>query len=642
MRWYQLFYILLILGACSTKPSAPNKFSDPVLIKIYDLKDRRASDSLLAYLHSENPTYRREVSIALASVQDSVASIGLGNALLEDPDMEVRSNAAFALGQTPGFRSVNALIPALHDQDRRVVRQALEALGKVVEMKDLDALCEYQTADTLLEEGLAWAFYRLAVRNKADSTVTNKAADLLTASNSFQTRLGAANYFGRSAKVQGKGFGEALINAALHDVRPEVRMMAVSGFRHMAVEKILSVLQNIIHSDKDYRVRTNAVRVCQNFPLTETQSVVFASLRDSAEMVQVAASEVIRNLSDRYPFKRLSEDLRESKSWRVKSNLCGALLKSIPYDNAVEEIITLYNQAPVYFKSALAMALGEARYPQNKKALGFLSQELKLATNAKVVCSSAAAALVSLDRNSNESISKKEFLEIYKNAIVQGDEAVIGIVASALTDTALHYKMEVKDLQFLYEAKTKLVLPKDIESLGPLGRAIAYLEGKENPMPLKNEFNHPIEWKLVMTIPIGQKVEVKTSKGNIILRLFVEEAPGAVANFVELTNKKYFDGKYFHRAVPNFVIQTGCNRGDGYGSEDYSIRSEFSLRRYTSGSVGMASAGKDTEGTQWFITHSPTPHLDSRYSLFAEVEKGLKIVDSIEVGDRILEVRLIP
>jgi cyclophilin family peptidyl-prolyl cis-trans isomerase len=93
--------------------------------------------------------------------------------------------------------------------------------------------------------------------------------------------------------------------------------------------------------------------------------------------------------------------------------------------------------------------------------------------------------------------------------------------------------------------------------------------------------------------------------------------------------------------VPNFVIQGGCNRGDGFGSEDYSIRSEFNLRRYTEGSVGMASAGKDTEGTQWFITHSPTPHLDGRYTIFATVSKGMEVVHAMEVGDKIIDVSLI-
>jgi cyclophilin family peptidyl-prolyl cis-trans isomerase len=122
------------------------------------------------------------------------------------------------------------------------------------------------------------------------------------------------------------------------------------------------------------------------------------------------------------------------------------------------------------------------------------------------------------------------------------------------------------------------------------------------------------------------------------LVLLVDEAPGSVSNFVTLARSGYFNGLYFHRVVPNFVIQGGCHRGDGYGSEAFSIRSEFSQRRYTTGTVGMASAGKDTEGTQWFITHSPTPHLDGAYTIFAYVFSGQDVVGQIEVGDQIIAV----
>jgi cyclophilin family peptidyl-prolyl cis-trans isomerase len=233
---------------------------------------------------------------------------------------------------------------------------------------------------------------------------------------------------------------------------------------------------------------------------------------------------------------------------------------------------------------------------------------------------------------------KKQFAAIYQKAIQTGDAAVIGTVAGALTDSTLGYKAIIKDYTFLYDARKKLSLPKDNEALQPLEAAIAYFEGKKNSPPVKNEFNHPIDWNLVKTIAKNQKVKIGTTKGDIVIRLLVEEAPGSVANFVALLNKRYFNQKFFHRVVPNFVIQAGCNRGDGWGSEDYSIRSEFSMERYKTGSVGMASAGKDTEGTQWFITHSPTPHLDGRYTIFADVESGMDVVHTIEVGDQILSV----
>jgi cyclophilin family peptidyl-prolyl cis-trans isomerase len=303
----------------------------------------------------------------------------------------------------------------------------------------------------------------------------------------------------------------------------------------------------------------------------------------------------------------------------------------------VSRIIERYEKdSNPYNKAALLTALSKS-----KNSWKFLDQQLQHAT-IPVIQSTAASALVAVNTSpSFDPSMTKQFAQVYINAVGTGDPAVIGIVADALQNPKLGYREVITDFNFLYEARKKLSLPKDNESLQPLEAAIAYFEGKKSADPVKNEFNHPIDWALVKTISKDQKVLIKTDKGDIVIRLLVEEAPGSVANFVHLVNARYFDSKNFHRVVPNFVIQGGCNRGDGSGSEDYSIRSEFSTRHYTEGSVGMASAGKDTEGTQWFITHSPTPHLDGRYSIFAVTESGMDVVHRIEVGDRIISVLLV-
>ncbi len=635
MRWLLIFLGVLVGASCSTPP--PNKFSDVLLIKIQDLKDRRATDSLVIFLREKNPIYRREAALSLGSVQDSTASAALGTALLEDLDTEVRRNAAFALGQTGGFQAVNALLPALQDSSRSVLREVLEALGKTVDRRDVASLNEYQTRDTLLQEGQAWGFYQLTLRKKADSSVTRKMSSFLLPSHSYQTRLAAAHYFARSSPVIGTGYEENLLQGALNDNRPEVRMAALNGCRDLASEQVLPVVRQVLAEEKDYRVRVNAVRVLQNFLIAETSMILFQALSDPVEMVTVAASEVIRNIDDGSGSTGILENLSKLKSDRAKANLYAALLKSAVRPEILEEMVAAYSTGSVYYKAALLSAMGETKEASDKRAFKFLCGELLKITNEKVILTASAGAIVSLNHHDTTGI----FLRCYQQALANGDEAVIGIVASALTDPSLGYKNEIKDLQFLYDAKAKMKLPRDIESLQPLNIAIAYLEGKPKPAPLKNEFNHPIDWNLVKSIPAIQEVEITTKKGKIRMRLLVEEAPGSVANFVDLVNKKYFDGKFFHRVVPNFVIQTGCNRGDGYGSEDYSIRSEFSLTRYTTGSAGMASAGKDTEGTQWFITHSPTPHLDGKYTIFAEAIAGMEVVDQIEMGDIILETRLV-
>ena len=134
---------------------------------------------------------------------------------------------------------------------------------------------------------------------------------------------------------------------------------------------------------------------------------------------------------------------------------------------------------------------------------------------------------------------------------------------------------------------------------------------------------------------------IQTTKGKIRVSLSPLLAPGTVTNFIQLAESGFFKDKSFHRIVPNFVIQGGCPRGDGYGSLPYSIRSELPLAYYDAeGYIGMASAGNHTEGTQFFITHSPTPHLDGNYTIFGKVTEGMEAVHQMEAGDNILSVAI--
>ncbi len=138
-------------------------------------------------------------------------------------------------------------------------------------------------------------------------------------------------------------------------------------------------------------------------------------------------------------------------------------------------------------------------------------------------------------------------------------------------------------------------------------------------------------------------VKLKTDRGEIVLELYKNYAPFTVMSFLKLaTRRNFFRGLTFHRIVPNFVIQGGDPRGDGWGGPGYAIRSEFSPLRYETGTLGMASAGKDTEGSQFFITQSPQPHLDGRYTIFGKVKSGMDAVNSMLPDDHILDVKITP
>jgi len=133
-----------------------------------------------------------------------------------------------------------------------------------------------------------------------------------------------------------------------------------------------------------------------------------------------------------------------------------------------------------------------------------------------------------------------------------------------------------------------------------------------------------------------------TAKGTFTIDLLPEDAPLTVDNIIKLARSGYFNGLEVHRVVPNFVMQDGDPRGDGNGGPGWSIRCEVNMVPYERGAVGMALSGKDTGGSQWFVTHSPQPHLDGGYTVFGKVnETGMKVVDNIVRGDKILTVRII-
>ena len=131
------------------------------------------------------------------------------------------------------------------------------------------------------------------------------------------------------------------------------------------------------------------------------------------------------------------------------------------------------------------------------------------------------------------------------------------------------------------------------------------------------------------------RIILHTSKGDIEGTLFASKVPMTVANYLNLAKKSYYDGITFHRVIPQFMIQGGDPTGTGMGGPGYKFGDEFdpSLKHTKPGIFSMANAGPGTNGSQFFITHVPTPHLDGKHSVFGEVTKGQDVVNKIEKGD---------
>jgi cyclophilin family peptidyl-prolyl cis-trans isomerase len=148
------------------------------------------------------------------------------------------------------------------------------------------------------------------------------------------------------------------------------------------------------------------------------------------------------------------------------------------------------------------------------------------------------------------------------------------------------------------------------------------------------------EFQTVVMPRYSPHAYVETDKGAIEIELAVLDAPLTVANFMTLARKGFYNGIAFHRIVPDFVVQGGDPRGDGEGGPGHTIRDELNQRPYLRGIVGMALDWKDTGGSQFFITHSPQPHLDARYTVFGHVVAGMEVVDRLVPWDVIRSVRV--
>ena len=609
-----------------------NKFSDSVLINIYDLKDRRLADSLYQYFTSPNEKYREEAVLAFASIQDST-SIGAIGKMLQDESGKVRAAAAFSIGQIGSSLGEPLLVESLKtEKEKSVQDELIEAYGKITRQWNLSLT----TNASMLSDRFSWSIYRVGLRGMAIPHLDSVAVILLGPSYKKSNRLGAAHYFSRTAK-NFERFEAILENSASTDSSAEVRMASTLALVKIVTDSSLSTIKSILKNEDDYRVRVSAVRALRPFAFQKIQQELIQALDDSNINVAIAASELMASAIDGESWKEVLPLCFNARNGRIRANLYAGILAASDSKEVAEEIVRAYRQATdPYDKAALLSSLSHS-----VMLFGFIEEQL-FASDIPVIRSAAASTLVAINRRKNfDSSLKEKFATIYRKEIENGDPATIAIICSALADSTLEYKSVLRDFSFLYEARKKFSLPKHIETIAPLNAAIAYLEGKNDKQLLANTFNNPIDWTEVRNISKDQTALITTTKGKVVVRLFVEEAPGSVANFVSLVNKQYYDDKFFHRVVPNFVVQAGCNRGDGFGSEDYSIRSEFSRRRYATGSLGMASAGKDTEGTQWFITHSPTPHLDGAYSIFGEVIEGMYILHSLEVGDKILKIELI-
>ncbi len=657
-------WVLMVVGCSSEEqrlsPEQPIDYRDAQHQSMHDLQDRGETAALLPYFRSENPAVRYQAALAQASIQDSTAIDSLAN-LLQDEHPMVRMAAAYSLGQIRSSKAAPLLTANFAQSDTTgkywLANQAiLEAIGKCGDQEHLQALSTirtYQATDTLLLLGQARGLLQFTLRGLTSYQSIKRLTDLATASVYPEPIQATAAYaLMRVGDFPLDTFRSNLINGFRSTHSPDVKMALAIALGKTAHPEAGQTLVDAFSEIDDYRILCNLLRALGNFDYQQVQSVPTLALQHPQPYVTLRAAEFFRDFGQPEEATRYWRLARDSTDHMLaKLILYAAAHRHLPVyrvqvrDAINYELRALYlNASAPYEKAAALEALAE--FPWNYR---FIQRESFSDSNV-VIRSAGVNALAKISNRadfdryfgvSRQSITR-ELAGFFQQAIRSDDPGMMTMAASALTNPARTYAEVFDSLNWLEAARDGLELPSEQETFYALDAAWHQLSGTEYPGKETPAYTHPIDWDVFNTLPDTVYAEIKTATGKIRMRLLPEYAPATVINFVQLARSGFYDGLRFHRVVPNFVVQGGCPRGDGYGSLDYAIRSELPPLHYDrAGLVGMASAGLHTEGTQFFITHSPALHLDGRYTIFAEVVEGLSYIHNLQVGEPIKNITIL-
>lgn len=661
MKYINIIWVIIIVLVAGCVPPTEEvitevnlNYNKPELQQAYNYLDRHEIDSLLAYTNHPDPSYRILVANGFSSMKD-VRGIDSLKILLNDPVTKVRCAAAYALGQTGSSDAVQPLLEAFKAKDTLEVNSTvnatiLEAIGKtgdVTLLRSLATVSTYRETDTLLLLGQARAIYRYGLRGITTPEATDLMVEYVT-DNKYpgDVRLIAAHYLQRTRGISIEDYKFRLAETFTKENDSYIKMALATALSKTTDRGVMDILIDDMKEEKDYRVKVNILKALASYPYIRVIDVILNALSDpNIHVASTAANFLINNgnSADATLYKRFIQD---TMSWQIKTKIYAGILHNIPpyytrtksiYRN---DLLAIHKESEnPYEKAAIINALSYD--PLNYRLiteLGFKGE----AVEKTAAMSGLGRILASEDYNSifrgGARRVRTEILDLIKNGISTGDAGMIAVAGDIIQDSDQNLLTLLEDFSFLEEAASKLELPREVESYNALQAAIAHIKG-ETYEQVSPEYNHPIQWSVLHSISDSSIVNIRTTRGIIKVQLYKKLTPGTVSNFVELINQGFYSQKTFHRVVPNFVIQTGCPRGDGYGSQNYSIRSELPQLYYDDqGYIGMASAGPDTESTQWFITHSPTPHLDGNYTIFGKVIEGMDVVHKIIVGDRIQDI----
>jgi len=669
MRYPRLvlgFLLVSLLGTNSARAGMSKEVLKDILLHE---QSRSGDDGVLAkYAADKDPEVRARALRALGRLQDPKHLPVLAQAL-SDKQEAVRLEAAFDVGQLFDAAAESTITLAFEREKSPAVKARLvEALGKCgsseATLAKMAGLLQGPDVALAREAGLA-----LGIMGSRSVPILPAASALREAlSNPDPEVRWHAAFAVQRGKVMDAvtGLRRSLRQKDTLTLLYSARATASVKNRDLA-ELVLPLLQH-----PDWRVRVEALRALgalnQAFYTGQTSIL----LEDPSDHVKLTAIESLGKMGSGMGVGRI-EDLEQSSDWRIRAAVVKAEIEGMG-DGAVVQVKDAIKDTDWRIRAAAAEGLGKLGSPQSL---------LLMETMAKDESPHVAATVV----NALVACPQKYAVEMIRNYLDSSDPAVLSAAANGSGQ-----RHDYAALPKLITAYDRLQSPVDtevmvdiLEAFGsiltakpaddPVGtlspddstRTMALLEKArhdsdvnvakaaagaltqitgqtvEPAMEIKHEVPKEFDVDLALKLADSKKkptAVLVTNRGTIKIALYGQEAPGTVANFVALARRGYYNGLSFHRVVADFVIQGGDPRGDGWGGPGYAIRCEYNPLRYKEGMVGMALAGKDTGGSQFFITHSPQPHLNGKYTIFGEVLSGQDIVDKIQVGDLIQEVRV--
>ncbi|MEO1434110.1 MAG: peptidylprolyl isomerase [Bacteroidota bacterium] len=653
--------LLLLMAACEPVPPTvveidPN-LKDEQVRQIIALQDKRDAKGLMAYLSAENPNHRYMAAYAAGSIQDSSLIDTLAIRLTKESYEETRVLLAYALGQTKNAAAIPGITGPFKAEPSRAVQGALlEAIGKCGTEKELEFLANskpYPANETELHQGLLQGIFRFSLREIASTRGTQKVINelLIPGLSADAKRYGAA-YLKRARDIDLSPFQNNLLELVKVATDSDVRINLLGATGRLGSPEAFAYLDQQFQSSDDYRERCEIIRALRHFDYTTGRRLAFLGLQDANPHVQIcAADHLLANGINKDTRPYFEEAVKKQDDPEIYSTLMAAVLRhTAPQQTQTKDFFTrkllirLDSTSNPYEKAAYLTALQEHVFNYQIIARHTFRDDAHPA-----VRSAGVAALANIRENKNfnrlfgqfRRTARNELDNRLRQAVESGDVAMVGLAAAVFQNPELGYRERFKDISFLEAARDSMALPRDIEGWYAIQQTIDFLKGETAKPADPPKWNHPIDWTVLDNLGDTIPATIQLSSGAVKLELYPAAAPGTVANFIALTKSTYYDNKTIHRVVPNFVIQGGCPRGDGWGSEDYSIRSETGHLYYDGpGYIGIASAGKDTEGVQWFITHSATPLLDGRYTIFGKVTTGMDAVHGTRVGDLIKTVQI--